>query len=85
MKSTSSYLFMLGSGAFAWNSKNKVIMTQSTAEVKFIAVVVIVNQAIWLRKSSANLKKKKKKTLRTTIHSTIYIYICFQILISLMN
>ena len=59
MKSTSGYLFSLGSGYFSWNSKKQEVVAQSTAEVEYIAVVA-TNQALWIRKILANLKFNKK-------------------------
>lgn len=50
MKSTSGYCFSLGSGMFSWSSRKQEIVTQSTAEVEFIAAIAAVNQALWLRK-----------------------------------
>ncbi|GJZ70149.1 retrovirus-related pol polyprotein from transposon RE1 [Tanacetum coccineum] len=38
-KSTSDYIFTLGSGVFSWNSKKKSIITQSSAEAEYISVV----------------------------------------------
>ncbi|RDX60568.1 Copia protein, partial [Mucuna pruriens] len=48
MKSTSRYCFNMSS------SKRKVV-AQSTTEAEFIATIVVVNQAIWLRNILANL------------------------------
>lgn len=50
MKSTSGYLFTLGSGMFCWSSKKQQTIAQSTAEAEYIAAAGTVNQAIWLRK-----------------------------------
>lgn len=54
MKSSSAYVFTLGSGFFSWNSKKKDVVAQSTAEAEYIAAVA-VNQAIWLRKVLADV------------------------------
>lgn len=50
MKSTSAYVFSIGSGFFSWNSKKQNVVAQSTAEAEYIAAAAAVNQAIWLRK-----------------------------------
>jgi len=56
MKSTSGYLFSLRSGYFSWNSKKQDVVVQPTAEVEYIAAVVAINQALWIRKILADLK-----------------------------
>ena len=56
MRSTSGYLFSLGSGCFCWSSKKQEIVAQSTAEAEYIAAAAAVNQALWLRKLMTYLK-----------------------------
>ncbi|MCI80673.1 copia-type polyprotein, partial [Trifolium medium] len=36
-KSTSGFVFMLGSGAISWSSKKQPIVTLSTTEVEYVA------------------------------------------------
>ncbi|XP_040957893.1 secreted RxLR effector protein 161-like [Gossypium hirsutum] len=55
MKSTSRYLFTLGSTIFCWSSKKQNIVTQSTTEAEYVVAVGAVNQAIWLRKIMPDL------------------------------
>eukprot|EP00257_Ricinus_communis_P027923 XP_025015337.1 uncharacterized protein LOC112536724 [Ricinus communis] len=50
MKSTSGYVFSLGSGAICWNSKKQEVVAQSTAEAEYVSIAAASNQAIWLRK-----------------------------------
>ena len=50
IKSTSGYLFSLGSGPFSWNAKKQATTAQSTAEAEYIACSSCANQCIWLRK-----------------------------------
>ncbi|GJR64572.1 hypothetical protein Tco_0010637 [Tanacetum coccineum] len=50
-KSTSGYIFTLGSGVFCWNSKKQSVVAQSSAEAEYISV----NHAIWIRKLLSNL------------------------------
>ncbi|XP_016720863.1 secreted RxLR effector protein 161-like [Gossypium hirsutum] len=57
MKSTSGYLFTLGSTIFCWSSKKQTVVAQSTAEVEYVAVAGAVNQAIWLRKIMVDLNQ----------------------------
>ncbi|XP_048128416.1 secreted RxLR effector protein 161-like [Rhodamnia argentea] len=49
-KSTSGYVFMLGSGAVSWCSKKQPIVTLSTIEAEFVATTSSACQAFWLRK-----------------------------------
>ncbi|KAL6339597.1 hypothetical protein AAG906_034682 [Vitis piasezkii] len=56
MRSTSGYLFSLGSGCFCWSSKKQEIIAQSTTEAEYVAVAAAVNQALWLRKLMIDLK-----------------------------
>ncbi|KAG8502733.1 hypothetical protein CXB51_000654 [Gossypium anomalum] len=55
MKSTSGYLFTLGSAIFCWSSKKQNVVAQSIDEVEYVAAASAVNQAIWLRKIMADL------------------------------
>jgi len=48
-KSTSTYVFSIGSGVFSWASKKKPIVSLSTIEVKYRAMSVAAQEAIWLR------------------------------------
>jgi hypothetical protein len=49
-KSTSGYVFMMGSGAISWSSKKQAIVTLSTTEAEFIAAAACACQAIWLKR-----------------------------------
>lgn len=46
MKSTSGYCFSFGSGVFSWCSKKQDVIAQSTAEAKYVAATLAVNQAL---------------------------------------
>ncbi|KAK5840452.1 hypothetical protein PVK06_009353 [Gossypium arboreum] len=50
MKSTSGYVFTLGSAIFCWSSKKQSVVTQSTVEAEYVVAAGAVNQAIWLKK-----------------------------------
>ncbi|XP_070662188.1 secreted RxLR effector protein 161-like [Malus domestica] len=54
-KSTSGYLFMLGSGAVCWSSKKQPVVTLSTTEAEFIAAASSACQATWLRRIMKDL------------------------------
>ncbi|KAK5772763.1 hypothetical protein PVK06_049057 [Gossypium arboreum] len=63
MKSTSRYLFTLGSAIFCWSSKKQTIVAQSTAKAEYVAAAGAVNQAIWLRKIMADLNQHQKEAI----------------------
>lgn len=48
-RSTSGYVFMLGSGAVSWRSKKQPIVTLSSTEVEYMAAVSEACQAVWLK------------------------------------
>ena len=54
-KSTTGYVFSLGSGVFSWNSKKQEVVAQSSAEAEYIAAATASNQAIWIRKVLTDL------------------------------
>ncbi|KAL4369561.1 hypothetical protein GQ457_05G017080 [Hibiscus cannabinus] len=62
MKSTSGYVFNLGSGAIFWSSKKLQVVAQSTVESEYIATVD-ANQAIWLRNLHYDLGFKQESAI----------------------
>ncbi|XP_052477147.1 secreted RxLR effector protein 161-like [Gossypium raimondii] len=54
-KSTSGYVFMLGSGAISWSSKKQSIVTLSTTKVEYVTATTCATQAIWLRNILADV------------------------------
>ncbi|RVW19222.1 uncharacterized mitochondrial protein AtMg00810-like [Vitis vinifera] len=58
-RSTSGYVFMLGTGAVSWSSKKQLIVTLSTTEAEFVAATACACQAIWLRKILEELHLKQ--------------------------
>ncbi|GAU15733.1 hypothetical protein TSUD_235460 [Trifolium subterraneum] len=65
-KSTSGYVFMLGSGAISWSSKKQPIVTLSTTEAEFVAAASCACQGLWLRNVLEHLNISQKGT--TLIH-----------------
>lgn len=59
-KSTSGYVFMLGSRAVSWSSKKQPIVTLSTTEAEFVAATSCACQAIWLKKILEELHFKQE-------------------------
>lgn len=54
-KSTSGYVFLLGTGAISWSSKKQPVVTLSTTEVEFFAAASCVCQGVWIRRIIGNL------------------------------
>ncbi|KAJ0522114.1 putative RNA-directed DNA polymerase [Helianthus annuus] len=48
-KSTSGYIFHLGSGAIAWQSRKQKVVALSSTEAEYIALSMAGCQAIWLK------------------------------------
>ncbi|XP_028098760.1 uncharacterized protein LOC114298399 [Camellia sinensis] len=49
-RSTSGYVFMMGSCVVSWSSKKQQIVTLSITEAEFVAAASCACQAIWLRR-----------------------------------
>lgn len=49
-KSTSGYVFIMGTKAVSWSSRKQSIVTLSTTEAEFVAAAACACQAIWLKK-----------------------------------
>ncbi|XP_057451761.1 secreted RxLR effector protein 161-like [Lotus japonicus] len=54
-RSTSGYVFLLGTGSIAWSSKKQAVVSLSTTEAEFIAAAMCACQCIWLRRILDNL------------------------------
>ncbi|XP_050241952.1 secreted RxLR effector protein 161-like [Quercus robur] len=58
-RSTSDYVFMLGTGVVSWSSKKQPIVTLSTTEAEFVVATACACQAIWLKKILEELQFKE--------------------------
>ncbi|GKV28744.1 hypothetical protein SLEP1_g37756 [Rubroshorea leprosula] len=59
-KSTSGYVFIMGTAAISWTSRKQSIVTLSTTEAEFVAATTCACQAIWLRKVLEELQVKQE-------------------------
>jgi len=59
-KSTSGYVFHLGTGIFSWSSKKQQVVALSTAEAEYIAAGSTATQAVWLRRILSVLQHKQE-------------------------
>eukprot|EP00253_Pinus_taeda_P028689 PITA_28689 len=60
-KSTSGYLFHMGSGAISWASKKQPIVALSTAEAEYVAATAAACQAVWMRRMLWSLGQEHAK------------------------
>jgi len=49
-RSTSGYVFMIGSEAVSWYSRKQPVVTLSTTKVEYIAAILCACQCIWLKR-----------------------------------
>eukprot|EP00253_Pinus_taeda_P034558 PITA_34558 len=62
-KSTSGYVFHMGSGAISWASKKHSIVALSTAEAEYVAATAAVCQAVWMRRMLRSLGQEQAKAI----------------------
>jgi hypothetical protein len=62
-KSTSGYLFSIGSGLTTWNSKKQGEVARSSAEAEYRAVAEATKEALWLRNIMDELGMKLVKPI----------------------
>ena len=60
MKSTSGFVFSLGSGVFSWCSKKQQTVAQSTAEAEYVSASLTTSHAIWLRRILEDVGEKQE-------------------------
>ncbi|RVW91591.1 Copia protein [Vitis vinifera] len=64
MKSTSGYVFTIGSSVVCWNSRKQEVVAQSTTEAEYISLATAANQGIWLKKLLADLGQKQSSPIK---------------------
>eukprot|EP00253_Pinus_taeda_P034058 PITA_34058 len=60
-KSTSGYVFHMGSGAISWASKKQPVVSLSIAEAEYVAATAAACQAVWLRRVLRDLCHEQEK------------------------
>eukprot|EP00253_Pinus_taeda_P025863 PITA_25863 len=60
-KSTSGYVFHMGSRAISWSSKKQSIVALSTAEAEYVAATAAACQAVWMRRMLRSLGQEQAK------------------------
>lgn len=59
-RSTSGFVFMMGSGAVSWSSKKQTVVALSTTEAEYIAAALCACQCVWLRRVTEKLGIEEK-------------------------
>ncbi|CAJ2662180.1 unnamed protein product [Trifolium pratense] len=62
-RSTSGYVFMIGTKAVSWSSKKQPIVTLSTAEAEFIAAAGSACQGVWLSRILTAIDARKGNSI----------------------
>ena len=65
-KSTSGYVFHMGSGAISWASKKQPVVSLSIVEAEYVAAIAEECQAVWLRRVLRDLCHEQEEG--TTIY-----------------
>jgi len=60
-RSTSGYIFTLGSGAISWSSKRQTTVATSSCEAEYVAAGHATKEGIWLRMLLEHLDLKQQK------------------------
>ncbi|KAK2398761.1 putative mitochondrial protein [Trifolium repens] len=64
MKSTSGYVFNLGSGVISWCSKKQDTVAQSSAEAEYLAAGLATQQSLWLKRILQDIGEKQEGSLQ---------------------
>ena len=65
-RSTTGYVFRIGSGAVCWASKRQATVALSSTEAEYVALTQATKEAVWLRKLLASMGYEQD--VATTIH-----------------
>eukprot|EP00253_Pinus_taeda_P031875 PITA_31875 len=60
-KSTSGYVFHMGSGSISWDSKSQPVVALSTAEAEYVAATAAACQVVWMRRMLRSLCQEQTK------------------------
>eukprot|EP00253_Pinus_taeda_P029545 PITA_29545 len=60
-KSTSGYVFHMGSGAISWASKKQSIVALSTTDAEYVAAIAAACQGVWMRRMLRSLGQEQGK------------------------
>ena len=71
MKSTSGYVFSLGSRVFSWLSKKQQSVAQSSAEAEYVSASIATSQVSWLRWILEDIKEKQEAANRDILWQQI--------------
>ena len=66
-KSTSGFIFGVGSAAISWSSKHQPTVTLSTCEAEYIGQTNATKEAIWLRRLLNEIRPETVNELQATI------------------
>ena len=66
-RSTSGYLFNVGSGAISWSSKRQATVALSTCEAEYIGQTQATKEAIWLKNLLNQLLRPKDSDPKATV------------------
>lgn len=66
-RSTSGYVFGIGTGPISWSSKRQSAVSLSTCEAEYIGQTQATKEAVWLRNLLAQLADMEERDIPTTI------------------
>jgi len=77
-KSTSGFVFSLGTGAVSWSSKKQPVVTLSTTEAEYIVVASCACQCIWIKRILETFGFREQKNIRVYV-TAIQLFSCLKI------
>jgi uncharacterized membrane protein YgcG len=61
-KSTSGYLFLLGTGPVCWSSKKQPTVALSTAEAEYVALSSAAQHGVWMRRILEDMQQARRES-----------------------